>query len=57
MTKDTFRRKRERLKLTQEELAKRMDIERITIIRYESGNSPIPKVVEMALKLIEAEEK
>jgi len=57
MNKDTFRRKRERLGLTQEELAKRMDIERITIIRYESGSSPIPKVVEMALKLIEAEEK
>jgi DNA-binding XRE family transcriptional regulator len=55
--KDTFRRKRERLGLTQEELAKRMDINRITIIRYESGESPIPKAVEMALKVIEAEEK
>jgi transcriptional regulator with XRE-family HTH domain len=57
MDKDTFRRKRERLGLTQEEIAKRLDVNRLTIIRYESGQSPIPKAVEMALKMIEAEEK
>ena len=57
MDKDTFRRKRERLGLTQEELAKRLDMNRSTIIRYESGESPIPKAVEMALKVIEEEEK
>lgn len=55
--KDSFRRKRERLGLTQEELAKRLDINRGTIIRYESGETPVPKVVEMAFKVIEAEEK
>jgi transcriptional regulator with XRE-family HTH domain len=57
MDQDTFRRKRERLNLTQEELAKRLGKNRITIIRYESGDSAIPKAVEMALKMIEAEEK
>ena len=57
MDKDTFRRKRERLGLTQEEIAKRLDINRGTIIRYESGETPIPKVVEMAFKVIEEEEK
>ena len=57
MDKDTFRRKRERLGLTQEEIAKRLDINRGTIIRYESGETPIPKAVEMAFKVIEAEEK
>jgi transcriptional regulator with XRE-family HTH domain len=57
MDKDAFRRKRERLGLTQEEMAKRLGKNRITIIRYESGNSPIPKTVEMALKVIEAEER
>ena len=57
MDKDTFRRKRERLGLTQEEMAKRLDINRGTIIRYESGETPIPKVVEMAFKVIEQEEK
>ena len=57
MDGDTFRRKRERLGLTQEELAKRLDIARMTIYRYESGEKPIPKVVEMALQLIESQEK
>ena len=57
MTEETFRRKRERLGLTQEELGKRLGKNRITIIRYESGETPIPKAVEMALKLIEAEER
>jgi transcriptional regulator with XRE-family HTH domain len=57
MDKETFRRKRKRLGLTQEKLADRLGINRMTIIRYESGESPVPKSVEMALKLIEAEEK
>jgi len=57
MDKDTFRRKRERLGLTQEEIAKRLGKNRITVIRYESGQTPIPKAVEMAFKLIEQEEK
>lgn len=57
MDRDTFRRKRERLGLTQEEMAKRLDMNRGTIIRYESGETPIPKVVEMAVKVIEEEEK
>ena len=57
MDKDTLKRKREQLDMTQEQLAKRLGINRITIIRYESGESPIPKAVEMALKVIETEEK
>jgi transcriptional regulator with XRE-family HTH domain len=57
MDKDTFRRKHERLGLTQEEIAKRLGKNRISIIRYESGETPVPKAVEMALKLVEAEER
>jgi len=57
MEKDTFRRKRKGLGLTQEQLAKRLGINRMTIIRYESGESPVPKSIEMAMKLIEAEER
>jgi DNA-binding XRE family transcriptional regulator len=57
MDKDTFRRKRERLGLTQEEMAKRLGKNRLTIIRYESGVTPVPKAVEMAFKIVEQEEK
>ena len=53
----SVRRKRERLGLTQEEMGKRLGKNRITIIRYESGETPIPKAVELAMKAIEAEEK
>jgi transcriptional regulator with XRE-family HTH domain len=57
MDKNTFRRKRERLGLTQEELAKRLGKSRPMIARYESGEFPVPKTVELAFKVIEEEEK
>jgi transcriptional regulator with XRE-family HTH domain len=57
MDKDTFRRKRERLGLTQEELAKRLGKSRPMIARYESGEFPVPKTVELAFKVIEEEER
>jgi transcriptional regulator with XRE-family HTH domain len=57
MDKDQFRRKRKRLRLTQEELAKRLGKSRPTIARYEAGDFPVPKAIEMALKVVEEEEK
>ena len=57
LNKDQFRRRRKRLKLTQTELAKRLGKSRPTIARYESGELPVPKAIEMALKVVEAEEK
>jgi predicted transcriptional regulator len=57
MDKDQLRRKRKKLGLTQEELAKRLDMSRPSIARYEGGIKPIPKTVELALKAIEAEER
>ena len=57
MDKDSFRRKRERLGLTQTELAKRLGKSRPQIARYESGEYPVPKAIELAMKAIEAKEK
>jgi len=57
MDKDQFRRKRKRLRLTQEELAKRLGKSRPTIARYESGEFPVPKTVELAFRVVEEEEK
>ena len=48
---------KERLGLTQEELAKRLGKSRPMIARYESGEFPIPKSVELAFKVIEEEER
>ena len=57
MDKHTFRRKRKRLRLTQEELAKRLGKSRPQIARYESGEFPVPKTVELAFRVVEEEEK
>ena len=57
MNKDQFRRKRKRLRLTQEELAIRLGKSRPTIARYESGEFPVPKTVELAFRVVEEEEK
>ena len=57
MDKDTFRRKRERLGLTQTELGKRLGKSRPSIARYEAGDVPIPESIEKLLKFIEAEER
>ena len=57
MDKDEFRRKRKRLRLTQEELAKRLGKSRPQIARYESGEFPVPKTVELAFRVVEEEEK
>jgi transcriptional regulator with XRE-family HTH domain len=57
VTADELKRKRERLGLTQAELAKRLGITKITILRYENGQTEIPRVVELAMKEIERELK
>jgi transcriptional regulator with XRE-family HTH domain len=57
MSGEDLRRKRERLGWTQVDLAKRLDVTTMTIKRYESGKIEIPRVVELALKQIEREEK
>ena len=55
MTGDELKRKRERLGMTQEELGKRLDVTKMSVLRYEQSKS-IPKVVELAIKEIERQE-
>lgn len=57
VTADELKRKRERLGMTQAELAKRLGITKITVLRYENGQTDIPRVVELAMKEIERDLK
>jgi len=57
MNPESLRRKRKRLGLTQTELANLFDLTRLTIARYEIGVISIPRVVEMAMKLLESEHR
>jgi transcriptional regulator with XRE-family HTH domain len=57
MQGEELKRNRERLGWTQEYLAKRLDVTSMTIKRYESGKIEIPRVVELALKEIERQER
>ena len=51
-----LRRIREGMGWTQEQLAKRLDIHRLTISRWEHDHVPIPRTVEMVLENIPADE-
>jgi transcriptional regulator with XRE-family HTH domain len=50
LTGRELQKQRLRLGLTQSELAVKLDINRGTIIRYESGSRSIPKLFEWAIK-------
>lgn len=41
--------------MTQQQLANQLDISVRTLKRYEAGSGPIPKMVEMAIKLLKKE--
>jgi transcriptional regulator with XRE-family HTH domain len=47
---------REKLDLTQESLAKRLGVKRLSVIRWETGKTAIPTTVELALKEIARQE-
>ena len=55
MTAEEFKQARERMRLTQKDLASRLDVTETTIYRYETGVNPIPRTVELALKQIRRE--
>lgn len=46
---------REKLNLTQEQLAEKLKVTKKTIERWESGESKFPKYLELVLKTIERE--
>ena len=55
MEKEELKKRRERLGLTQAEFAEVTGVTSTTISRYETGQqSPIPKLVELALEALEA---
>ena len=53
MTRNQWRRIRETLGLSQEELAKELGVDRTSITRYENGAAPIPESRMIALKLLQ----
>jgi DNA-binding XRE family transcriptional regulator len=57
MKPEEMRRKRERLGLTQEELAKRLGVQRLSVIRWENGQTKISKSIDLAIRQIETQEK
>jgi len=57
MKGDDLRRKREQLGLTQEELAKHLGVKRLSIIRWENGQTEIDKILERAMRDLERELK
>ena len=57
MKGEELRRKREQLGLTQEELAKHLGVKRLSIIRWENGQTEIDKILERAMRDLERELK
>lgn len=55
MKSDGLKQWRERLGLSQEQLAKALAVARNTVSRWESGSRAIPPYLELALKQLEAD--
>ena len=47
----------ERLAMTRRDLAKRLDVNERTVLRWEREDRPIPRAVEIALRHIEIEDR
>ena len=57
MTPSDFRTRRQFLGYTQQGIAERLGLSRRSIQAYESGETTISRVIEMAIEAIELEEK
>ena len=53
MTKDELRAIRERMKLTQAELAEKLGVASNTVARWEQGKRPIPVLAERFVRVLE----
>jgi DNA-binding transcriptional regulator YiaG len=57
MTPEEFKEWKARMRLSQVELARRLDVTETTIYRWERGLAPISRMLVLALKQVEAEIK
>lgn len=53
MTKEELAALRERLELTQQQLADKLGVDRVTIARWETGTRAIPAFLGLALQTVE----
>lgn len=53
MKSDELKQRREALGLTQEQLARELDVTTMSVSRWERGVYPIPHYIELALEAIE----
>jgi transcriptional regulator with XRE-family HTH domain len=52
MKEDTLKRYRLMLRMTQEQLARELGVDRMTVLRYENGKTRIPYTVELVVKML-----
>jgi transcriptional regulator with XRE-family HTH domain len=57
MNREDLRRRRENLGLTQEQLARELDVTVLTVSRWERGVYPVPKHIELAVEALEKRRK
>lgn len=57
MNREDLKHRRENLGLTQEQLARELDVTVLTISRWERGVYPVPKHIELAVEALEKRRK
>ena len=57
MNREDLKRRRENLGLTQEQLARELDVTVLTVSRWERGVYPVPKHIELAVEALERRRK
>jgi transcriptional regulator with XRE-family HTH domain len=57
MTSEELKSRRALLELTQSQLARELEVDAITVSRWERGVRPIPRFIELAVEAIEARRK